>query len=108
MTMMMTMQHVVSGRVGTSHIAATSDSELQGDETASVSAQGRLSPRVSLAVTAVDDDAVLAAKQRKSSKFNIGQFSKNYYINGAAERFGSESRHLRRWAETGWGIPLPR
>jgi len=76
--MMMTMQHVVSGRVGTSHIAATSDSELQGDETASVSAQGRLSPRVSLAVTAVDDDAVLAAKQRKSSKFNIGQFSKNY------------------------------
>jgi len=55
---------------GGMHVSATSDSEL-ADE----SRPGRLSPRVSLAIAAADDDALLMPKQRKSSKFNIGRFA---------------------------------
>jgi len=63
-------QHILPGHGGGGGGGggATSDSEV-----AEESRPGRLSPRVSLAVAGDDDALVMPAKQRKSSKFNIGR-----------------------------------
>jgi len=66
--MCVSIQHILPG-YGGSHGGPSSDLELSDESTG---LHGRLSPRVSLGIAA-DDDTVLIPKQRKSSKFNIGQ-----------------------------------
>jgi len=75
-------QHILPGHGGGGG-GATSDSEVAEEsrpgrrsprsEVAEEFRPGRLSPRVSLAVAGDDDALVMPAKQRKSSKFNIGR-----------------------------------
>jgi len=66
---MFDVQHILPA-YGGSLGAPTSDSELADESTAS---QGRLSPRVSLAIAGDDETVLMLPKQRKSSKLNIGQ-----------------------------------